>query len=166
MYPELKSILMRRALTLSFAVLVVQPFAVAAKPPCAAKLSEKVLEAIVASSVTFQGEVTAVASNFHVDSRFPGGKLVAGTQEVTFRVLNSWKGPYHFGAAVRVTVSVTSICAGVGCVSPFNTGDVTLVLSPFPQSELPELSERIGCWATYDGAEVRRVLWVPLLSGD
>jgi hypothetical protein len=164
--PEMESVLMKWSLILGFAVLVGQPFAVAARPPCAAKLSEKVLEAIVASAVAFHGQVTAVASNVRVVCRFPSGKRVAGTQEVTFRVLNSWKGPYHVGAAVRVTVSDTSICASVGCVSPFNTGDVTLVLSPFPQSELPELSEGFGCWAAYDGVEVKRVLWVPLLSGD
>ena len=163
---ERESVPMKWSLILSLAVLAGQPFSVAAMPPCAAKLSEKVLEAIVASAVAFQGEVTAVASNIQADSRFPGGKLVAGTQEVTFRVLNSWKGPYRVGAAVRVTVSVTSICAGVGCVSPFNTGDVTLVLSPFPQSELPELSEGFGCWAKYDGIDVKRVLRVPSLSGD
>ena len=157
---------MNWSLILSFAILAGQSFAVAAKPPCVAKLPEKVLEAIVASTVVFQGEVTSVASNVQADSRFPGGKLVAGRQEVTLRVLKSWKGPYGIGAAVLVTVSVTSICAGMGCVFPFNTGDVTLVLSPFPQSELPELSEGVGCWATYDGIDVKRVLWVPLLSGD
>ena len=163
---ERESVPMKWSLILSLAVLAGQPFSVAAMPPCAAKLSEKVLEAIVASAVAFHGQVTAVASNVRVVCRFPSGKRVAGTQEVTFRVLNSWKGPYRVGAAVRVTVSVTSICAGVGCVSPFNTGDVTLVLSPFPQSELPRLSEGVGCWATYDGIDVKRVLWVPLMSGD
>jgi hypothetical protein len=113
----MESVLMQWSLILSFAVLAGQPFAVAAKPPCAAKLPEKVLEAIVASSVAFQGEVTALASNVQVDSQFPSNKPVAGMQKVTFRVLNSWKGPYHVGAAVRVTVSVTSICAGVVCLS-------------------------------------------------
>jgi hypothetical protein len=164
--PGMESVLMKWSLLLTFAALAGQPFAVAAKPPCAAKLSEKVLAAIVTSAVAFQGEVTAVASNVQVDSQFPGGILVGGTQEVTFRVLKSWKGPYPVGTAVRLTVSVTSFCAGVGCVSPYKIGDVTLVLSPFPQSELPELSEGFGCWATYDGVDVRRVLWVPLLSGD
>ena len=161
---------MKWSLTLIFAVLAGQPYvALGAKPACEApsKFSQqKFLRKISAAPVAFQGEVTAVKSNGQVDSRFPDGKLVAGTQEITFRVLNSWKGPYHVGAAVRLTVSVTNVCGGVGCVSPFNTGDVTLVLSPFPQSELPELSEGFGCWATYDGVEVKRVLWVPLLSAD
>lgn len=161
---------MKWPLILIFAVLAGQPYvAVAAKSTCEARSKfseEKILETIAASAVAFQGEVTAVESNVQVDSRFPDGKLVAGAQKITFRVLNSWKGQYQVGAAVRLTVSVTSICAGVGCVSPFNTGDVTLVLSPFPQSELPELSEGFGCWATYEGIEVKRVLWVPLLSGD
>jgi hypothetical protein len=161
---------MKWLLTLIFAVLAGQPYvAVAAKPTCEARFKfseEKILGTVAASAVAFQGEVAAVESNVQVDSRFPDGKLVAGTQEITFRVLNSWKGPHQVGAAVRLTVSVTSICGGVGCVSPFNTGDVTLVLSPFPQSELPELSEGFGCWATYDGIEVKRVLWVPLLSAD
>jgi hypothetical protein len=156
---------MKWSLALILAVLAGQPcVAVAAKPTCeASKFSEeKILETVAASPVAFQGEVTAVESNVQVDSRFPDGMLVAGTQKITFRVLNSWNGPYQLGAAVRVTVSVTSLCAGLGCVSPFNTGDLTLVLSPFPQSELPGF----GCWATYDGIEVKRVLWVPLVSGD
>jgi hypothetical protein len=159
---------MKWSLVLIFAVLAEQPYvAVAAKPTCEARSKsseEKILGTLAASPIAFQGEVIAVESNVQADSRFPDGKIVAGTQKITFRVLNSWKGPYHVGGAVLLTVSVTSICAGVGCVSPFNTGDVTLVLSPFPQSELPELSEGFGCWATYDGIEVKRVLWVPLLS--
>jgi hypothetical protein len=156
---------MKWSLAFLLAVPAVQPYiAVAANPKCeASKFSEeKILETIAASPVAFQGEVTAIESNVQVDSRFPDGKLVAGTQKITFRVLSSWKGPYQVGAAARVTVSVTSRCAGLGCVSPFNTGDLTLVLSPFPQSELPGF----GCWATYDGIEVKRVLRVPLLSGD
>jgi hypothetical protein len=155
-------------LTLIFVILAGQPCIVtAAKPPCEAKLSvEKIPGSIASSVVAFQGEVTALVSNVQVDSRFPDGKLVAGTQEITFRVLNSWKGPYKVGAAAHLTVSVTNLCAGVGCVSLFNIGDVTLVLSPFPQSELPDLSEGFGCWATYDGIEVKRVLSVPLLSAD
>jgi hypothetical protein len=148
-----------------FAVLAGQTYvAAAATPTCEySETSEaKMLETIATSPVAFQGEVTAIESNvLAMDSRFPDGVLVAGTQKITFRVLHSWKGPYQAGAAVRLTVSVTSVCGGLGCVSPFNTGDVTLILSPFPQSELPGF----GCWATYDGIEVRRVLWVPLLTG-
>lgn len=159
---------MKWSLTLVFVILAGQPCIVtAAKSPCEAKLSvEKIPGSIAASVVAFQCEVTALVSNVQVDSRFPDGSLVAGTQAITFRVLNSWKGSYKVGAAVHLTVSVTNLCAGVGCVSPFNIGDVTLVLSPFPQSELPELSEGFGCWATYDGIEVKRVLSVPLLSAD
>jgi hypothetical protein len=157
---------MKWSLTVIFAVLAGQPFALAAKPTCEARSKipeEEILTTIAASAVAFQGEVTAVESNVQADPRFPSGKLVAGTQEIIFRVLHSWKGPYQVGAAVRLTVSVTSICAGVGCVSPFKMGDVSLVLSPLPQSELPD---GFGCWITYDGIEVKRVLWVPLLSGD
>jgi hypothetical protein len=161
---------MKWSLALILAVLAGRPYvAVATTPTCEASskfLEEKILGGIAASTVAFQGEVTAVESNVQMDSRFPDGMLLAGTQKITFRLLNSWKGPYQVGGAVRLIVSVTSICAGVGCVSPFKIGDVTLVLSPFPQSELPELPAEFGCWTIYVGVEVKRVLWVPLLSGD
>jgi hypothetical protein len=157
-------------LALMLAVLAGQPYvALATTATCEASstiLEGKVLEGIAASTVAFQGEVTALESNVQMDSLFPDGKLIAGTQKITFRVVNSWKGPYPVGTAVRLTVSVTSFCAGVGCVSPYKIGDVTLVLSPFPQSELPELSVGSRCWTTYAGVEVKRVLWVPSLSDD
>jgi hypothetical protein len=161
---------MKLSLALILAVLAGQPYvAIATTPTCKASskfLEEKILAGIAASTVAFQGEVTALQSNVQMDSRFSDGVLFSGTQRITFRVLNSWKGPYQVGGTVRLTVSVTSICAGMGCVSPFKIGDVTLVLSPFPQSELPDLPDGFGCWTTYEGIEIKRVLWVPLLSGD
>jgi hypothetical protein len=139
---------MRWPLALCFAGLAGQSYvSVATTPGCEG--SSKFLDGkIAASTIAFQGEVTAVDQDPAITK-----------QKVTFRVLNAWKGPYQVGETVGVTVSVTSVCGGLGCVFPFKIGDVTLVISPSSQSSLPE---GFGCWV-YEGVVVKTVLWVPSL---
>jgi hypothetical protein len=99
---------------------------------------------IAASTIAFQGEVTAV-------DRDPA----AQTQKITLRVLNPWKGQYRVGDDVSLTVPVYDACAGKGCVFPFKIGDVTLLLSP---SSTPSFFE--WCWI-HEGVVLKSVLSVP-----
>jgi hypothetical protein len=98
-------------------------------------------------TIAFQGEVVAVAPN-PADSTtaLPQPKwspqLVQFDQKITFRVLKSLKGQYQVGDVVTLTVPVTTVCAGLGCVFPFKIGDVTFVLAP---SSGPSFIEG-GCW--------------------
>ena len=158
---------MKWLLTFSLVVLAAHPnvasATTAACQPSSKYAEVNILEGIAASGAAFYGEVTAVESNVQTLPQFPDNRIVAGTQKITLRVLNSWKGPYQVGGTVHIAVSVTSICGGVGCVSPFKVGDTTVLLSPFPPSELPE---GFGCWTRYEGVEIQRVLWVPMLSSD
>lgn len=140
---------MRWSLALSLAVLAGQPYVSIATTSGCENSSKLLEEKVAASTVAFQGDVTAVDQD-----------LAITKQKVTFRVLNAWKGPYRVGETVSLTVSVTSVCGGFGCVFPFKVGDVTLVLSPSPQSGWPE---GFGCWV-YQGVVVKSVLWVPSLA--
>jgi hypothetical protein len=111
-------------------------------------------------TIAFQGEVVAVAPN-------PAGskaaiaqpkavEILAGfDQEITFHVLKTVKGPYQVGDGVTLTVRVTTVCAGLGCVFPFKIGDVTFVLAP---SSAPSFIQ--GCWI-YEGVVMQSILSVP-----
>jgi hypothetical protein len=95
-----------------------------------------------AATTAFQGEVTAAED-------------LGSGQKLTFRILNSWKGPYQVGETLSLTVPVTDACAGVNCVLRFKIGDVTLLLSPTSApSSLP------GCWV-HEGVVIQSVLSVP-----
>lgn len=95
---------------------VLAPHAFAASPDCVAppKLDAKFLEGEIAKSTTaIQGEVITA------DPEPPLG-LDAFDQKVTFRVLHTWKGPYHSGekrAYTRATPSRISKRAGRPIVS-------------------------------------------------
>jgi hypothetical protein len=121
----------------------------------------KSLEGVSAEPTTaFQGEVEAVAPN-PAESKAAiaqpkAVELLAGfDQEITFRVLKTLKGPYQVGDGVTLTVRVTTVCAGFGCVFPFKIGDVTFVLAP---SSAPSFIQ--GCWI-YEGVAMRSILSVP-----
>ena len=121
----------------------------------------KGLERVFAEpTIAFQGEVVAVAPN-PADSTTAllqpkwGPPLVGFDQEITFHVLKTVKGPYQAGDDVTLTVRVTTVCAGFGCVFPFKIGDVTFVLGP---SSAPGFLQ--GCWI-YKGVEMQSILSVP-----
>lgn len=113
-------------------------------------------------TIAFQGEVVAVAPN-PADSKAAiaqpkAAEILAGfDQEITFHVLKTMKGPYQVGDGVTLTIRVTTVCAGLGCVFPFNIGDVTFVLAPSSA-----LSFIQGCWI-YEGAVMHSILSVPVV---
>ena len=131
-------------------VLAAQTRVSAASPPAcegsAFVLQGKLLEFVVGraatSTIAFQGEVTAA-------------QALGTDQKVTFRLLNSWKGPFQIGETVSLTVPVTDFCGGKGCIFPFKIGDVTLLLSPSCYQDFIE-----GCWV-YKGVAIQSVLLVP-----
>ena len=131
---------MRWLLALGIAVLGGQPYVCAAltrgcEGPLIS-LDSKDLEAKIAeSTIAFRGEVVAVEPD-PTDSTV-GLPVLSYDQQITFRVLNSWKGRYHAEETVSLTVGVVNACAGAGCIFPFNMGDVILVLSPYAQSYFP-----------------------------
>jgi len=126
------------------------------------KLTEiKGLEGVFAEpTIAFEGEVEAVAPN-PADStealRQPiwSPALDHFERKITFRVLRGLKGPYQVGDAVILTVPVTTVCFGLGCVFPFKIGDATFVLAP---SSGPSFIQ--GCWV-YEEVAMRSILSVP-----
>jgi hypothetical protein len=157
-----------RSLALSLAVLAAH-VSVAATPGCdgspfvlQGKLLEHLESEVAASTTAFQGEVIAAEPNPAPTAAniFPLGVFTAPTiegfdQKLTFRVLHSWKGPYHAGETVSLTLRVVNVCAGVNCVSPFKIGDVTLLFSSSAASGSLE-----GCWV-HEGVVIQSVLSVP-----
>lgn len=141
---------MRWCYVFGLVVLAAQTRVSAASPPgcegSAFVLQGKLLEFVVGqaatSTIAFQGEVTAA-------------QALGTDQKVTFRLLNSWKGPFQVGETVSLTVPVTEFCGGKGCIFPFKIGDVTLLLSPFSYQDFLE-----GCWV-YEGVAIQSVLLVP-----
>lgn len=127
---------------------------------------EIVKSAVAQSPIAFQGEVVAV------DPPIPSAATpllsvmqwskFAVDQNISFRVLRQWKGPYHVGEVVNLTVRVAQVCGGIPCIPTFKIGDVTLLLS---LKSLPSYSE--GCWV-YEGVAINSVLSVPtaLTSGS
>ena len=121
----------------------------------------KSLEGVSAEpTIAFQGEVVAVAPNpaesKAVIAQPKTVELLAGfDQEITFRVLKTFKGPYQVGNGVTLTVRVTTVCAGFGCVFPFKIGDVTFVLAPSSAARFIQ-----GCWI-YEGVAMQSILSVP-----
>ena len=111
-------------------------------------------------TIAFEGEVAAVTSN-PVDPAAALAQpklpqpLMGFDQEITFRVTKTLKGPYRVGETVTLTVRVTTVCGGWGCVFPFKIGDVTFVLAP---SSVPSFIH--GCWI-YDGVAMHSILSVP-----
>jgi hypothetical protein len=150
------------ALALSVAVLASHVSA-AATPACEGspfvlqgRLLKHVESEVAASTTAFQGEVIAAVPS--PDSFLPGDITPPPPvydQILSFRVLHPWKGPYHAGETVSLTVTVVNFCEGLGCVFPFKIGDVTLVLSP---SSAPDRLE--GCWV-HEGVVFQNVLSVP-----
>jgi hypothetical protein len=111
-------------------------------------------------TIAFQGEVVAVAPNpadstTALSQPILSPPLVGFKQKITFHVLKTLKGPYQVGDAVTLTVRVTTVCAGWGCVFPFKIGDVTFVLAP---SSAPSFIQ--GCWI-YEGVAMQSILSVP-----
>jgi hypothetical protein len=121
----------------------------------------KSLEGVFAEpTIAFQGKVVAVAPNpVDFTAAPPQPKLspplVGFDQKITFQVLKTLKGPYQVGEAVTLTVRVTTVCAGFGCVFPFKIGDVTFVSAP---SSAPSFIQ--GCWI-YEGVAMQSILSVP-----
>jgi hypothetical protein len=76
----------------------------------------------------FQGEVVSV------EQVLPDSKedraLYGYIQTLRFRVLSTWKGNFRPGDLVSTVVQVTEVCGARGCILPFKTGDVTIVISP------------------------------------
>jgi hypothetical protein len=138
------------SIALLLAVLAAQPrVSGATTPGCErsslvlqGKLLEFVEGQVAASTIAVRGEVTAA-------------QALGTSQKLTFRLLNSWKGPFQVGETVSLTVPVTEFCGGTGCVFPFKIGDVTLLLSP---SSYPNFLQ--GCWV-YEGVAIQSLLLVP-----
>jgi hypothetical protein len=107
------------------------------------KLLESVEKLTTASTTVARAEVTAAQTS-------------GSQQQIKFRLLNAWKGPFQVGESVSLTLPVTEFCGGLGCVFPFKVGDVTL-LSTSSSAYYDDLS---GCWA-YQGIAIQRVLVVP-----
>jgi hypothetical protein len=128
---------MKSFLAFGLAVLASQAHASVAKTPECVDYNKllNIKGVFAVPTIAFQGEVAAVAPN-PADSTaaLPQPKwsppLVQFDQKITFRVLKALKGPYQVGDVVTLTVRVTTVCAGLGCVFPFNAGDVTFVLAP------------------------------------
>ena len=115
--------------------------------PVCEHTSDFVEKQLAGSTIAFQGRVKAVERE--AGDTTPGTLPRTFVQDLTYQVLHSWNGPLKVGALVHVTVRVTEICAGFGCVFPFKTGDETLVLSPASAPfSAPMFLE--GCWVHED----------------
>jgi hypothetical protein len=129
--------------------------AVASPPPdCQAppKLGAQFVDEYIAqSTIAFQAEVIAAdpdQESPQIAARKPPA-IEGFDQKVAFRILHAWKGPHHAGEIVSRALRVINLCGGYGCVFPFKTGDVTLILSSSSPSNCPE---GFGCWLQ-DGVE-------------
>jgi hypothetical protein len=106
-------------------------------------------------TIAFEGEIEAVSPN-PADSTSARPQPLAGfDQTITFHVLKTVKGPYQVGDGVTLSVRVTTVCAGFGCVFPFKIGDVTFVLAP---TSAPSFIQ--GCWI-YERIAMQSILSVP-----
>jgi hypothetical protein len=107
------------------------------------KLLDSLEKLITASTIVVQAEVTAA-------------EALGSQQKIAFRVLQAWKGPFHVGESVNLTLPVTDFCGGLGCVFPFKVGEVTLLST----SSFSYHLDQPGCWV-YEGIAIQRVLLVP-----
>ena len=82
--------------------------------PATTKLAEN---QIAGSTIAFNGKVVAVDQGEVIKSA--EGYIHGFDQKLTFQVKNLWKGKYGVNMQVHVTVNVTEICGGLGCVFPF-----------------------------------------------
>jgi hypothetical protein len=139
---------MKWSLAVGLAVLAAQPHVSAATTSgcegsayvLQGKSLELVEREVAASTIAFQGEVIAVEQDPAIPraDTLLSGVITASApavfdQNLTFRVLHQWKGPYQVGETVSLTIPVTKFCAGLGCVFPFKIGDVTLLLLHLPR---------------------------------
>lgn len=121
--------------------------------PMCENISDFVEKQLAGSAVAFQGRVKTAEQNAG-DTR--GNLPRTFVQDLTYEVLKSWNGPLKVGALVHLTVPVTEVCGGFGCVFPFKAGDETLVLSPASAPfSAPMFLE--GCWV-HQGILVSSVL--------
>ena len=124
-------------------------------------VTTKLVESQIAvSTIAFNGKVIAVDHGEVTKSAH--GYIHGFGQRLTFQVQNSWRGRYGVNTDVHVTVPVTEICFGFGCVFPFKVGDTVLVLSPatLPFSA-PMFSD--GCWV-YQGIAGNGLLILPSIG--
>jgi hypothetical protein len=97
------------------------------------KLLDSLEKSVTASTIVAQAEVTAAEA--------------LGTQQtISFRVVRAWKGPFQVGESISLTLPVTEVCAGFGCVFPFKVGEVTLLFTSSSSYHL----DQPGCWV-YEG---------------
>ena len=101
--------------------------------------SATIAENVANSSVALFGRVVQTQGSPVSDS---AASILAGyVQTVRVKVVRSWKGPFQPSAAFTTTVRVVTVCAGFGCVFPFNVGEEFVLLSPTTSLELGKF-----CW--------------------
>ena|ERR1700678_1912074 len=147
---------MKWSFLFSLAMLPSLSYVAPTRTPMCEHTSDFVEKQLAESAVAFQGRVKAAEQE--AGDTTPSTPPQTFVRDLTYQVLNSWKGPLRVGALVHLTVRVTEVCAGLGCVFPFKAGDETLVLSPASAPfSAPMFLE--GCWV-HEGVLVSSVLMV------
>ena len=150
---------MKSSFLFGLAILPSLSYGSSALSPVCERTSEFVENQIAGSTSAFRGKVMTVENE---ENSTLGALPTTDVQRLTYKVLDSWKGPIQVGTLFHVTVHVTSVCAGLGCVFPFKVGDLTLVLSP-PSIPFSAPAFFEGCWI-HQGVVVSSVLMLSSMS--